>query len=248
MFRLEKRIQKDEVAKTTQSDTLADTKEAMKSMQENFILVESSLKSKIDNLLQQLNEREVRLVDAEEKIRTYESGPTTFVDPSTDELRNKISELESNNRLLQSQKYELQKNMADLQNQVLAFSKSNSDDVVAEKDIKIGELETLIQEDELQKQELRVKIESLSKFNEELETKIKDLQAIADDLEGDEAKKMTEKEDTLEDTNETVQLRKELDDLNKTMIKVKAQHKSKLKNLQKQLDNIRKVSLDRFKL
>lgn len=49
----------------TTLDTLEDTKDEMRMMQENFILIEMSLKNKNANLLEQLQERDNRISDLE---------------------------------------------------------------------------------------------------------------------------------------------------------------------------------------
>lgn len=55
----------------TTLDTLEDTKDEMRSMQENFVLVESSLKSKNDNLLTQLEEKAEQIATLEENVQRY---------------------------------------------------------------------------------------------------------------------------------------------------------------------------------
>lgn len=90
-------------------DTLVETKEAMKSMQENFVLMESSLKAKNDNLLEQLKDYELKLAEANERVFKLESGIGIVRDPTVDELQFKLEKLEHNNKQLQDEKYELQK-------------------------------------------------------------------------------------------------------------------------------------------
>lgn len=52
----------------TTLDTLEDTKDEMRMMQENFILIEMSLKNKNTSLLEQLQERDNRISDLEYTI------------------------------------------------------------------------------------------------------------------------------------------------------------------------------------
>lgn len=82
-------------------DTLVETKEAMKSMQENFVLMESSLKAKNDNLLEQLKDYELKLAEANERVFKLESGIGIVRDPTVDELQFKLEKLEHNNKQLQ---------------------------------------------------------------------------------------------------------------------------------------------------
>lgn len=49
----------------TTLDTLEDTKDEMRTMQENFILIETSLKNKNTSLLEQLQERDDRISELE---------------------------------------------------------------------------------------------------------------------------------------------------------------------------------------
>lgn len=83
----------------------------------------------------------------------------------------------------------------------------------------------------------------LSSKNEEHSNKITDLEKQVHELEAEKndiaarlsAEQAVPKEDML------IKLTKELEDLNKSMIKLKAQHRSKVKNLQKQLENFKMV-------
>ncbi|XP_024889876.1 protein lava lamp-like isoform X3 [Temnothorax curvispinosus] len=233
-------------------DTLAETKDAMKSMQENFVLVESSLKLKNDNLLQQLEEYETKLAEAKERIFQLESGAGIVTTPAVEDLQFRIEKLEQNNRQLLDEKYELQKNIAELQNKVIDSKSVHSNDAIVEKDNRIAELENLIEElkqsnkllEEESKTELQKQVAELSSKNEEHSAKITDLEKQVHELEAEKndiaarlsAEQAVPKEDVV------IKLTKELEDLNKNMIKLKVQHRSKVKNLQKQLENFKMVS------
>lgn len=52
----------------TTLDTLEDTKDEMRMMQENFILIETSLKDKNTSLLEQLQERDNRILELEHTV------------------------------------------------------------------------------------------------------------------------------------------------------------------------------------
>ncbi|XP_043483332.1 trichohyalin-like isoform X2 [Leptopilina heterotoma] len=232
-------------------NTLADTKEEMKSMQENFILVETSLKTKNEHLLQQLEARETKLAEAKETIFKLESGLGITRSPDIDDFEYKLSKLEENNRRLQDEKYELQKDNVELQNKVITLQSTNGNGVIVEKDNRIAELENLIEElkksnqllEEESKVELEKQVNELMTKNEEISNKVVDLEKIVHDLESEkndlvakipsESKKADEK---------VVKLTKEMEEMNKGLLKIKAQHKSKVKNLQRQLESFRKVS------
>lgn len=234
-------------------DTLAETKDAMKSMQENFVLVESSLKLKNDNLLQQLGEYEIKLAEAKERIFQLESGAGIVTAPTVEDLQFRLEKLEQNNRQLLDEKYELQKNIAELQDKIIASKSVHGNDAISEKDNRIAELENLIQElkqsnkllEEESKAELQKQVTELSSKNEENSNKITDLEKQLHELEAEKndiaarlsAEQAVSKEDMV------IKLTKELEDLNKSMIKLKAQHRSKVKNLQKQLENFKMVRI-----
>ncbi|XP_012529294.1 golgin subfamily B member 1 isoform X2 [Monomorium pharaonis] len=233
-------------------DTLAETKDAMKSMQENFILIESSLKLKNDNLLQQLEDYEIKLAEARERIFKLESGTSTVTSLAVEDVQFRIEKLEQNNRQLLDEKYELQKNIAELQDKIITHKSVYNNDAIIEKDNRIAELENLIEElkqsnkllEEESKTELQKHIAELTSKNEEQSNKIIDLEKQMHGLEVEKndiaarlsAEQAVSKEDIV------IKLTKELEDLNKSMIKLKAQHRSKVKNLQKQLENFKMVS------
>lgn len=232
-------------------DTLAETKDAMKSMQENFVLIESSLKLKNDNLLQQLGEYEVKLVKAKERIFQLESDAGIVTTPAVEDLQFRIEKLVQNNRQLLDEKYELQKNVAELQDKIIAKKSVQSNGAIIEKDNRIAELENLIEElkqsNELLKEESKTELQKqmteLSSKNEEYSNKIIDLEKQVHEFEAENnmmAKLSVERTIPKED-DIVIKLTKELEDLNKGMIKLKAQHRSKVKNLQKQLEDFKMV-------
>ncbi|XP_046838140.1 protein lava lamp-like isoform X1 [Vespa crabro] len=234
-------------------DTLTDTKSAMKSMQENFILIESSLKMKNDNLLQQLQDYEIKLAEANEKIFQLESDKGIVRTPSVEDLQYNLNKLKENNRQLQDEKYELQKSIADMQNKIIASKSMHGNGAIMEKDNRIAELENLIEElkrsndllEEESKTELQKQLAELSVKNEDYSSRIMELEKLVHNLEvekNDIASQLPS-ELSLQKENEKIQkLTKELEELNRNMVKMKAQHKSKIKGLQKQLENFKMVS------
>lgn len=55
----------------TTLDTLEDTKDEMRSMQANFVLLESSLRNKNDNLIKQLEEKNEQMLKLEDTLDRY---------------------------------------------------------------------------------------------------------------------------------------------------------------------------------
>lgn len=232
-------------------DTLVETKEAMKSMQENFVLMESSLKAKNDNLLEQLKDYELKLAEANERVFKLESGIGIVRDPTVDELQFKLEKLEHNNKQLQDEKYELQKSVAELQDKIVNIS-MHGNGAIVEKDNRIIELENLVEElkqsnkflEEESKAELQKQVADLTLKNEEYSNKITDLENFVHKLEEEKneiAAKLPE-EGIIKEDEKVAKLTKELEELNKNMIKIKAKHKSKIKSLQQQLENFKKIS------
>ncbi|XP_043791932.1 golgin subfamily B member 1-like isoform X3 [Apis laboriosa] len=232
-------------------DTLIETKEAMKSMQENFVLMESSLKAKNDNLLEQLKDYELKLAEANERVFKLESGIGIVRDPTVDDLQFKLEKLEHNNKQLQDEKYELQKSVAELQDKIVNIS-MHGNGAIIEKDNRIIELENLVEElkqsnkflEEESKTELQKQVTDLTLKNEEYSNKITDLENFVHKLEEEKneiAAKLPE-EGIIKEDEKVAKLTKELEELNKNMIKIKAKHKSKVKSLQQQLENFKKIS------
>lgn len=235
-------------------DTLAETKEEMKSMQENFVLIESSLKLKNDNLLQQLTGYEVKLAEANEKIFHLESGAGIVRTPAIEDLQFRIHKLEQNNKQLLDEKYELQKNIAEIQDKVITNRLVHGNDAIVEKDNRIVELENVIEQLERSSQllkeeskiELQKQIIELSSNNEKYFNKIIHLEKQIREIEAekhDSTTKSSEEQVLSKHDVKVIKLTKELEELNKSMIKLKAQHKSKVKNLQKQLENFKMVRI-----
>ncbi|XP_023289922.1 golgin subfamily B member 1 isoform X2 [Orussus abietinus] len=258
--RFEQQLQEQKLAETASADfsrstmdTLADTKEAMKSMQENFVLIETSLKSKIENLLQQLQDRETRLTEAAERISKLETGTKTTKEPVVTELHHRLDEAERSIEQLQNEKHELQKIIDESQRKVLSTEPVHTNDLIIEKDNRIAELENLIEElkksnqllEEESTSELKNQVAELSTRNEDYSNRINELEKQVHILEiekNDLAMKVPSEGEALGESEKVMQLTKELDDLNKSMIKLKAQHKVKLKNLQKQLESFKMLS------
>ncbi|XP_070167505.1 golgin subfamily A member 4 isoform X3 [Polyergus mexicanus] len=258
--RFEEQLKEQKIAESVSADfsrstmdTLAETKDAMKSMQENFVLIESSLKLKNDNLLQQLGEYEVKLVEAKEKIFQLESDAGIVTTPAVEDLQFRIEKLVQNNRQLLDEKYELQKNVAELQDKIIAKKSVQNNGAIIEKDNRIAELENLIEElkqsnellKEESKTELQKQVTELSSKNEEYSNKIIDLDKQVHKLEtekNDMIAKLSVEPTIPKEDDIVIKLTKELEDLNKGMIKLKAQHRSKVKNLQKQLEDFKMVS------
>lgn len=237
-------------------DTLADTKDAMKSMQENFVLIETSLKSKNEHLLKQLEEREMKLAESEARILNLESGLGIERQPDIQDITYKVEKLEEMNRKLEDEKYQLQKNIAELQDKIIS-TESHTDESITD-DNRIAELQGLIEElkksnqllEEEYKTVLHKQVAELNERNESLSSKVVELEKQVNDVTNEkielESKLNAIGTQAPKEDEQVQKLTKELEELNKSMIKQRAQHKNKLKNLQKQLENFEKVSCHYF--
>ncbi|XP_018327353.1 protein lava lamp [Agrilus planipennis] len=222
-------------------DELEDTKEQMKNMQANFVALEMQLNNQKQSLLKQLKEKNndieelsaknVGLEDIiknnEEKIKELESqGSASIGSQNTKkgkkntQLQNKIAELE---KLLAGKEEELkdsQKQVENLQTKI--------EEATDENKILINKL-----------MELEKEIEKKQAENESSLNKVKELEDQLKAVSKEETIRLLEQTDT---DDEVKKLKKQLDEYNKNMIKVKAQHKSKLKELNKKLDDFKKIS------
>lgn len=225
-------------SKTT-LDTLDDTKEQMRKMQTNFIKLEEDMKEencKLQNLLDEKNVEICQLksendslvaskTELSKELDTYkESGENDL------KLREKIAELEEMNRKLQSNESPRNSPSRNGKRNKRGRSKSgrpvedNSEQItLLEKTIK--ELEKSVEEYDKTVKEYNTTIEDLKKEKEESNNIIKQLRSSTESSGAD-----------------LQALKKQLDDSNKNMIKVKAQHKSKLKELNKKIDDFKKIS------
>lgn len=151
----------------TALDTLEDTKEQMRKMQENFIQLEDDMNKEKQRLLV--------------------------------ELQQKNQEIESFKDVV--------KNQEQLNEELHRFKA-----LVSEKEDAV---------------------EAISKENHEFAKKITEMEKIIQGLKLEAGDKTSQNE-------EVAKLKKQLDESNKSMIKMKAQHKSKIKELNKKIDTLKK--------
>lgn len=165
-------------------DTLDDTREQMRTMQENFVTLEGEMKA-----------RQLKLLD-DLKAKNYE-----------------IAELKDLNEKL-------------LEQQNLISNKSERTE-----ELKFSEL-----------------VEQLTKLKEERENILRENSALKDSLQDalNDIERLKNVGISVQDTESTdseiAKLKKQLDESNKNMIKIKAQSKSKIKELTKKVDAFKKMN------
>lgn len=211
-------------------DMLEETKQQMRKMQENFVQLESDMEADKQKLLNEL------------------------------EGKNKeIDELRKTNSDLQADKLKLQGELETYKNQTSVIdSYKKQIDELNEKIASTGET------DDKKSPRKRNKKGDKSKVTppkDDVDNKVVELQRALDNTKEENEKylqKISELENTIKELNvkietasishegdgneEIAKLKKQIDESNKNMIKVKAQHKSKIKELTKKIEAFKSVS------
>ncbi|KAI4462901.1 structural maintenance of chromosomes protein 2 [Holotrichia oblita] len=236
-------------------DALDDTKLQMRKMQENFVELEMQMKKEnqklscdvqhregeILSLKQQnmhLEEEQQKLYDQINEIKQKHEAQNvidaehSLSSETIEKLRMRIQELEAKNLDLVTKqeliKSEDTSNLAEFEK--LEKDLSDSMQKSMELESKLQEMQKVLEEKQLFTAENATTIASLEMKIKELETKLS---------ENKEAK-LSNLDIKLENT-EIIKLKKQLDESNKNMIKVKAQQKSKIKELNKKIDSFKKI-------
>ncbi|CAG9766600.1 unnamed protein product [Ceutorhynchus assimilis] len=192
-------------------DTLDETKEQMRKMQEHFIKLEAEMKARQLGLLNDLKMKNFEISELQETCNRLESELQQKPCPPT---YNKTEEFENSAYTLKISQLESQ-----LQ-QAIESEKINL--------IKIADLES-------QLEETKSVLASPSKIQQELEDALTELKLLKNTGMGGSANKNPAE-------NEITKLKKQLEESNKSMIKVRAIQKGKIKELNKKLDQFRKMN------
>ncbi|KRT79688.1 hypothetical protein AMK59_7559 [Oryctes borbonicus] len=232
-------------------DALDDTKLQMRKMQENFIELEMQMKEENQRLsseVQQkereiagLKQRNTYLEEAQLELRTQivencdatdaERTPNLFADLERLQLR--IQELEACNLSLEKEK---DSTRSSDQTNLIEIDRLQKD--LDDRNQKCNELELKLQELQKNLDEKQSSITEHLTTITNLEATIKELQTKA----GQSKESKLAHLDIKLDNEEISKLKKQLDESNKNMIKVKAQHKSKIKELNKKIDTFKKMN------
>lgn len=235
VMELEEEMQKEEMKSDGTEGSKAmveDMRTEMKRMQENFVLVEASLKEKVKSLMDQLEDRERRLegledmskeerVDKEEEMRSDDTDGSNAI---LEDMRTEMKTMQENFILIESSLKDKVKSLIDQ----LEERERRLEGLDISKDERIERIEESNRELREENQKLLMTLENL-KIQSELD-KVKDERIQELEMRVEEKESETEKV-----------LRKELEDLNKNMIKLKAQHKSKMRNLNNRLEKFKMV-------
>uniref|UniRef100_A0A6P7F5F7 Protein lava lamp-like n=1 Tax=Diabrotica virgifera virgifera TaxID=50390 RepID=A0A6P7F5F7_DIAVI len=218
----------------------------------NILLVKER---KITELFEKTHKQEGTILDLQENLKEKDQvidARTKAITLMTDNLskkgKNTLDALDET----KEQMRKMQENFITLESEMKARQMMLLNDL-KNKNIEITELQEEIEQVRKEKNEMsKSNVEKPEEENHELI--IKDLQqklADAKKLNEENASKINDLESQLQNTqytsgqssnSEIEKLKKQLDESNKNMIKVKAQNKSKIKDLNKKLDSFKKMS------
>lgn len=240
-------------------DTLDETKEQMRKMQENFVTLEGEMKARQLTLLNDLKIKNFEIAELQEANRLLQSenaelqqktsaGVSTSdgFDTNITELYDEIQKLKRENlsqsTLVEELNEKLQKMSEEKDVLVLQVSQQDSTKNLEEfeqlnsfkQDLEdaLFSLKNLNQE----KDKIAEKNSQLTLENSSLLTQIGDLENKFKQASRSDSK------DTKSESEEIAKLKKQLDESNKNMIKMRATQKSKVKELNKKLDQFRKMN------
>lgn len=240
-------------------DALDETKEQMRKMQENFVTLEGEMKARQLTLLNDLKIKNFEIAELQEANRLLQSEnaelqqktsagvstPDGF-DTNITELYDEIQKLKRENlsqsTLVEELNEKLQKMSEEKDVLVLQISQQDSTKNLEEfeqlnsfkQDLEdaLFSLKNLNQE----KDKIAEKNSQLTLENSSLLTQIGDLENKFKQASRSDSK------DTKSESEEIAKLKKQLDESNKNMIKMRATQKSKVKELNKKLDQFRKMN------
>lgn len=234
-------------------DALDDTKLQMRKMQENFVELEMQMKKENQKLSSELQQKEGEILSLKQRNMCLEEEQQKLYDQINEIKQNSedhvdaeystspvnieklqlcIQELEAVNLDLVTKqdliKSENNSYLAEIQK--LQKDLDDSNEKCANFELNLQELQKVLEEKQLSVAKNTTTIANLETTIKELETKLS---------ENKEAK-LSNLDIKLENP-EIIKLKKQLDESNKNMIKVKAQHKSKIKELNKKIDSFKKI-------
>lgn len=195
-------------------DALDDTKEQMRKMQENFVQLEADMQQDKQRLLLETQQKDIEIANLKEANSLLEKIRYDLVLTNT-ELQEKLETQEINVE-------DKNKDSADVENYLLQINSLNK---------QIEDLQALNSNLE----EKNIETERLIQENEQYSIKVTELEKLVEELKSEKSEITTE-------NDEVAKLKKQLDESNKQMIKIKAQSKSKIKELNKKIDGFKKLS------
>lgn len=250
----------------TTLDALDDTKEQMRKMQENFVVLEMGMKNEKQQLLIELEEKNNEVVQLQQQnsvleksckeqqeeisrlkfcLEEYKIDKTSSIETTVathaEDLNNQIEVL--NNRILELE--QLNTELLEKPLETVTRDSPQRSSKKGKKGQKIQKAKSKESSDDsdtkvidLQKQLDMAKTECEKYLNKitELELTISELNIQIEELK----LKPAVQTETEQSSDEIVKLKKQLDESNKNMIKIKAQHKGKIKELNKKIEELKK--------
>lgn len=217
---LSNKIQKLEASVLDLQENLKEKDSVIDARTKAITLMSENLSKKGKSTLDALD-------DTKEQMRKMQENFVTFeTQMKIDKQKLFINLEEKNNELciIQSLNEKLTKQVDDLKTKLESVVCTKEED-------KLSMLEAKIKQNEIEKEEHLNNIDKL-------QVKINDLNATLKDLQSH----VCAPKETSNDNDELAKLKKQLDESNKNMIKTKAQHKSKVKDLTKKIDAFKKIS------
>lgn len=178
-------------------DTLEETKEQMRKMQENFVQLEAEMQAEKHRLVGELLQKDVE-----------------------------ITTLKEANIMLEKTRYDLMASNSELQEKIENLHDETTDHPEVDNNSQISELKAQLE-----------KLQEENKSLQELDRNNKaEIQRLTLELQNPSHLRTQDVEN-----EEISRLKKQLDESNKQMIKIKAQSKSKIKELNKKIEAFKKV-------
>ncbi|KAK0089914.1 hypothetical protein PV325_004666 [Microctonus aethiopoides] len=205
---------------------------------------------KVEEIRQQINdtdlsiEKDKKFIELNDKINELQA---TVIDLQ-DNLKEKDSVIDSKTRAITLMSEDLsKKGKATLDNleetkTEMRLMQENFIQLETSFKTKIDHLMNQLNEKEENLERIQSEIESMNLVNAEKDKKIIELEDKTRELNNLIDNKNVESNINEENEKNMEKLKRELEEANKNMIKIKAQHKSKLRNLQKRLENFRTMS------
>lgn len=204
---------------------------------------------KVEEIRQQINdtdlsiEKDKKFIELNDKINELQA---TVIDLQ-DNLKEKDSVIDSKTRAITLMSEDLSKkgkvtldNLEETKTE-MRLMQENFIQLETSFKTKIDHLMNQLNEKEENLEKIQTEIESMNLVNAEKDKKIIELEDKTRELNNLIDNKNVESNINEENEKNMEKLKRELEEANKNMIKIKAQHKSKLRNLQKRLENFRTV-------
>lgn len=210
-----------------EKDSVIDARtKAITLMSENLSNKRKSTLDALDDTKEQMRKMQENFITFETEMKMEKQKLVIDLEEKNNELiilQSRNDKLLGENKLLQNQVDEFAQKLEEFE--MKAHETSDITEIIDLESINIPQSK-IFEEKQTQNLEYTIKISELENTISELNSTISDLKSTDIHL----------------DNKEMLKLKKQLDDSNKNMIKAKAQHKSKVKDLTKQIEHFKKIN------